>query len=155
MDPWGEPAPSQNVWPPRLQITEDPGIGLAQRDADSRATPPAASMRSPNETLTMNTLLTIRKWFSTSEFFCKNFCSLPSLYAAASVGGSGGPVLGALVTPVVLIGRAETSGPHWAWLRACVLARSNRPRDRTVACDVTSDQPAAPVHMGGASKFLH
>jgi hypothetical protein len=40
------------------------------------------------------------------KIFSKYFCSLPSSYAAASVGGSGAPVLGALVAPVALIGRS-------------------------------------------------
>jgi hypothetical protein len=40
-------------------------------------------------------------------FTSKKFLLTVSLYAAASVGGSGGPVLGALVTPpVALIGPA-------------------------------------------------
>jgi hypothetical protein len=43
------------------------------------------------------------------NIFSKYFCSLPSSYAAASVGGSGGPVLGALVTPVALIGPARST----------------------------------------------
>ena len=40
----------------------------------------------------------------------QKFCSLTSRYAAASVGGSGGPVLGALVAPVALIGQSGARG---------------------------------------------
>jgi hypothetical protein len=85
------------------------------------------------------------------KIFSKYFCSLPSSYAAASVGGSGGPPLCAPVTPR----RFDRPGRS-AWALIC---ESHIPRMlmtvRAVGAGVTRWQRSTSPHRSASARLRH